>query len=299
MAAVPVELETPPQPRRRSALAGWITPANAGWSAGVLVLLVAGAAGVVIQAVPSLRHLYLQQNLLATFKAPGAAGHLLGTDNLGRDLSWQLLSGLGVSLAIGVGVSLLSVILGLIVGIAGGFYGRAADATANIAVDVTWAFPAILLAVVFAGWLGPSLTTVVLALALTNWAGFARIVRGEVLSLRERDFVNAAIVLGVPRVVISLRHFVVNLLPVTIIMSVYFIATSIIGEAGLSFLGLGVQAPMPSLGIILAVGREYLSLTWWPVVLAGALLALVVLFLNALGDHLRDLLDPHGRVQRR
>jgi peptide/nickel transport system permease protein len=297
MAAVPVELETPPQ-RRRSAVAGWITPANAGWSAGVLVLLIAGAAGVVIQAVPSLRHLYLQQNLLATFKAPGAAGHLLGTDNLGRDLAWQLLSGLGVSLAIGVGVSLLSVILGLIVGIAGGFYGRAADATANIAVDVTWAFPAILLAVVFAGWLGPSLTTVVLALALTNWAGFARIVRGEVLSLRERDFVNAAIVLGVPRVVISLRHFVVNLLPVTIIMSVYFIATSIIGEAGLSFLGLGVQAPMPSLGIILAVGREYLSLTWWPVVLAGALLALVVFFLNALGDHLRDLLDPHGRVQR-
>jgi peptide/nickel transport system permease protein len=280
-------------------VAQWVTPANAGWTAGALLLLVAGAAGVILQAVPSLRHLYLQQDLLETFKAPGAAGHLLGTDNLGRDLGWQLLSGLGVSLAIGVGVSILSVVLGLIVGIAGGFFGAAADATANIAVDVTWAFPAILLAVVFAGWLGPSLTTVVLALALTNWAGFARIVRGEVLSLRERDFVNAALVLGVPRVVISLRHFVVNLLPVTIIMSVYFIATSIIGEAGLSFLGLGVQAPMPSLGIILAVGREYLSLTWWPVVLAGALLAIVVLFLNALGDRLRDLLDPHGRVQRR
>jgi peptide/nickel transport system permease protein len=299
VAAVPVDLEVPEQPRRRTGVSGWMTPANLGWTAGGLLLLIAGIAGLILQVVPSFRHLYLQQDLLATFKAPGAAGHLLGTDNLGRDLGWQLLSGLGVSLSIGVGVSLLSVILGLIVGIAGGFFGRAADAAANIAVDVTWAFPAILLAVVFAGWLGPSLTTVVLALALTNWAGFARIVRGEVLSLRERDFVNAAIVLGVPRVVISLRHFVVNLLPVTIIMSVYFIATSIIGEAGLSFLGLGIQAPMPSLGIILAIGREYLSLTWWPVILAGALLALVVLFLNALGDYLRDLLDPHGRVQRR
>jgi peptide/nickel transport system permease protein len=299
VAAVPIDLEAPEQPRRSGVASGWITPANLGWTGGALLLLLAGTAGIILQTVPSLRHLYLEQDLLATFKAPGAAGHLLGTDNLGRDLGWQLLSGLGVSLAIGVGVSLLSVILGLIVGIAGGFFGRAADAAANIAVDVTWAFPAILLAVVFAGWLGPSLTTVVLALALTNWAGFARIVRGEVLSLRERDFVNAAIVLGVPKIVISFRHFVVNLLPVTIIMSVYFIATSIIGEAGLSFLGLGVQAPMPSLGIILAVGREYLSLTWWPIILAGALLALVVLFLNALGDHLRDLLDPHGRVQRR
>src|SRR5882724_10564018 len=148
MATVPVQL-TPDAPdvrRRRSAVAQWVTPANAGWTAGVVLLLIAGAVGVVLQAVPSLRHLYLQQNLLATFKAPGAAGHLLGTDNLGRDLGWQLLSGLGVSLSIGVGVSLLSVVLGLIVGIAGGFFGEVADATANIAVDVTWAFPAILLA---------------------------------------------------------------------------------------------------------------------------------------------------------
>jgi peptide/nickel transport system permease protein len=298
MAVLSLDPEAPEQSPRR-VTRGWAAPANIGWTAGVVLLLVAGIAGIVIQTVPSFRHLYLQQNLLNTFKPPVSKGHLLGTDNLGRDLTWQLLSGLGVSLAIGVGVSLLSVVLGLIVGIAGGFFGKAADAAANIAVDVTWAFPAILLAVVFAGWLGPSLTTVVLALALTNWAGFARIVRGEVLSLRERDFVNAAIVLGVPRIFISIRHFVVNLLPVTIIMSVYFIATSIIGEAGLSFLGLGVQAPMPSLGIILAVGREYLSLTWWPVIEAGALLALAVLFLNALCDHLRDLLDPHGRMRRR
>jgi peptide/nickel transport system permease protein len=272
---------------------------NIFWVAGSLVLLVAGTAGVVIQAVPSLRHLYLDQNLIATFKPPFSNGHILGTDNLGRDMFWQLVGGLGISLSIGIGVSVISVVLGLVLGIFGAFFGGVADAVTNVVVDVTWAFPAILLAVVFAGWIGPSLTTVVLALALTNWAGFARIVRGEVLSLRERDFVNAARVLGVPRVVISARHFVVNLLPVTMVMIVYFIATSIIGEAGLSFLGLGIQAPMPSLGLIITVGRDYLDISPWMVILPGVVLALSVLFLNALGDHLRDLLDPFGRIQKR
>jgi len=237
------------------------------------------------------------QNLLNRLKPPSPA-HLLGTDNLGRDLAWQLVGGLGTSLAIGIGVSVLSVVLGLVIGILGGFFGRAADAVANVIVDVTWAFPAILLAVVFAGWIGPSLTTVILALALTNWAGFARIVRGEVLSLRERDFVSAARMLGVPKVIISVRHMVVNLVPVTIVLAVYFVATSIIGEAGLTFLGLGVQPPMPSLGLILSTGRQYIDITWWPVVLPGVLLAVLVLFLNALGDHLRARLDPQGRVRR-
>ncbi len=296
--SAPLELE-PTRPSASRATRRLVRRSNILWVLGSVVLVVGGVAGVVIQVVPSLRHLYLQQNLIETFQPPLSTGHILGTDNLGRDMFWQLVGGLGISLAIGVGVSLISVVLGLLVGIFGGFFGQVADAATNIVVDVTWAFPAILLAVVFAGWIGPSLTTVVLALALTNWAGFARIVRGEVLSLRERDFVNAARVLGVPKVVISARHFVVNLLPVTIVMVVYFIATSIIGEAGLSFLGLGVQAPTPSLGLILTVGRDYLDITSWMVVLPGALLALVVLFLNAFGDHLRDLLDPFGRIQRR
>jgi peptide/nickel transport system permease protein len=272
---------------------------NVGWLIGCVILVILGGIGTAIQIVASARQLYLQQNLADTFKPPLSAGHLLGTDNLGRDLAWQLISGLGTSLAIGIGVTVISVVLGLAVGILGGFFGRAADATANVVVDVTWAFPAILLAVLFAGWIGPSLTTVILALSLTNWAGFARIVRGEVLSLRERDFVIAARVLGVPKIIISIRHLVSNLIPVTLVLSVYFIATSIIGEAGLTFLGLGVQPPMPSLGLILSTGRQYLSITWWPVVLSGAMLALLVLFLNAFGDYLRDRLDPQGKIGRR
>ncbi|MCU1491546.1 MAG: ABC-type dipeptide/oligopeptide/nickel transportsystem, permease component [Acidimicrobiaceae bacterium] len=274
-------------------------PHNLVWTIGGVIIIAAGILGIVLQLVPSWRHLYLTQDLTATFQAPLSTGHVLGTDNLGRDLLWQLIAGLGISLMIGIGVTVLSLVLGLTVGILGAYFGRTADAVSNVIVDVTWAFPAILLAVLLAGAIGPSVTTVVLALALTTWPGYARIVRGEVLSLRERDFVNAARVLGVPKLVISVRHFVVNLMPITIVIAVYYVATAIIGEAGLSFLGLGVQAPMPSLGLMLSVGQQYLNVSWWPVVLSGALLALVVLFLNAFGDFLRGRLDPHGRVPRR
>jgi peptide/nickel transport system permease protein len=299
MAIAPALTGQPISHGERSRLRILTSRANIAWLIGSVILLAAGAVGVIIQVVPSLQHLYLNQDLEATLKPPLSPHHLLGTDNLGRDLGWQLIAGLGTSLAIGIGVALLSVVLGLIVGIFGGFFGRAADAVANVVVDVTWAFPAILLAVVLAGWIGPSLTTVILALALTNWAGFARIVRGEVLSLRERDFVNAARVLGVPKVVISVRHLASNMVPVTIVLTVYFIATSIIGEAGLTFLGLGIQPPMPSMGETLSTGREYISESWWPVILPGVLLVIIVLFLNGLGDHLRGQLDPRGRVQRR
>jgi ABC-type dipeptide/oligopeptide/nickel transport system permease subunit len=298
--ADPSSFESEPgRPLALRAGASLLHSSNVFWLLGCLVLVVAGVAGVLIQVVPSLQHLYMNENLVATFQPLFSPGHILGTDNLGRDMFWQLVGGIGISLCVGIGVSLISVVLGLVVGIFGGFFGQAADAVTNVAVDVTWAFPAILLAVIFAGSIGPSLTTVVLALGLTNWAGFARIVRGEVLSLREREFVSAARVLGVPKVIISMRHFVLNILPVTLVMIVFYISNAIIGEAGLSFLGFGVQPPMPSLGLILTTGREYLYQTPWMVLLPGAVLALTVLFLNSLGDHLRDVVDPSGRVQRR
>src|ERR1700722_17002976 len=163
MTAIDTKAAEPAVARPAAALRRLTERRNLGWLAGIVILLVAGAAGLYIQLVPSFRPLYLNQDLLATFKSPLTPGHLLGTDNLGRDLGWQLLSGLGISLAIGIGVALISVILGLVIGIAGGYFGIVADATANVVTDVTWAFPAILLAVVLAGWIGPSLTTVVLA----------------------------------------------------------------------------------------------------------------------------------------
>lgn len=259
---------------------------------GLVLYALAGMAGVAVLVVPSLGHLVTDQDLTATLKPPLSSGHLLGTDSLGRDMLWRLIAGLGVSICVGVGVAAISIALGLVIGVFGGFFGRAAATATALVVDVTWAFPAILLAIVFAGMLGSGLPAVILALALTGWASFAVIVRGEMLSLRERDFVSAARVLGVSRVRISMTHLLLSLMPVTVVMSVFFVSTSIVAEAGLSFLGLGAQPPTPSLGVILAEGRDYLSVSWWPVVLAGGALTGLVLLMNALADELRDILDP-------
>jgi len=270
------------------------------WRIAIAALIVIGAVaivGIIVQQFPDTRGLYETQDLSATFLPPLSDGHLLGTDNLGRDLLWRIIAGLGVSLIVGVSVAVLSVLIGLIVGIFAGYFGRAADGVSSVAIDVTWAFPAILLAIIFAGWLGPGLLTVALALAMTGWASFARVVRGEVLTLREREYVAAARLLGVSRVRVSVRHLLPSLYPVTSVMAVFFVSTSIIGEAGLSFLGLGAQAPTPSLGVILAEGRDYLNVSWWPVVIAGATLVIVVLALNTVSDGLRDRLDPRGRVR--
>jgi peptide/nickel transport system permease protein len=283
-----VHLEALPTRRSRGRIAG----VSAGTWIGVALILGASCVGLVVLLLPSLRELWTDQSLRETFLPPASPGHPLGTDSLGRDMFWRLLAGLGVSVFVGLGVAFISITLGLVLGILGGFFGRAADLTTNVVIDVTWAFPAILLAVVFAGWLGPGLPSVILALALTGWASFARIVRGEVLTLRERDYVAAAQVLGRSRIRISLRHLVPNLLPLTFVMAVFFVATSIVAEAGLAFLGLGAQPPIPSLGAILAQGRDYLTTTWWPIVLAGGLLTALVLLLNSFSDQLRDHFDP-------
>lgn len=263
--------------------------------AGLGIYLVAGVVGIVVLLSPSLNHLMTDQDLRSTFLPPLSAGYPLGSDSLGRDLMWRLLGGLGVSICVGVGVAIISIVLGLALGVFGGFFGRLAAFTTGLVVDVTWAFPAILLAIVFAGVLGTGLPAVILALALTGWASFAVIVRGEMLSLRERDFISAARVLGVSRPRIAMTHLLVSLFPVTMVMSVFFVSTSIVAEAGLSFLGLGAQPPTPSLGVILAQGRDFLSQSWWPVIFAGALLTGVVLLMNALADNLRDKFDPRTR----
>lgn len=274
--------------------------------AGVSVLLwgllalfgVLAVIGWIVLMVPSLSTTWTDQSLRSTFLPPFSEGYLLGTDNLGRDFAWRLIAGIGVSVFVGVLVAVISVLLGLVIGIFAGYFGRTADAGTNVVIDVTWAFPEILLAIVLAGVLGPGLEAVILALSLTGWAAFARIVRGEVLSLRERDYVAASRVLGYGKVTVSIRHLLPNLLPITMVMAVYFMAVAIVAEAGLSFLGLGAQPPTPSLGGILAQGRDYLNSSWWPVVLAGAALSIMVLVLNYVSDGLRDHLDPRREARR-
>ena len=260
-----------------------------------LVFVCVGAAGAVVVLVPSLQHVYLDQNLVDTLRPPLTGGHLLGTDNFGRDLAWRVVAGTGISMLVGVAVTALSVLVGMTLGAVSGYFRGWIDWVISGLIDLTWGFPLLLLAVIVVGILQPGLTSVIVAVAVVNWAGFARIIRAETMSLREREFVEAARALGVPHWRIILRHVIPNTVGSTLIMSSYYIAYTVIAEAGLSFIGMGAQPPTPSLGQMIASGRDYLYVDSWMAVVPGVAIALIVLGLNTLGDSLRDVFDPRLR----
>jgi ABC-type dipeptide/oligopeptide/nickel transport system permease subunit len=257
-----------------------------------------GIVGAIILAVPSLHHLYLDQNLQQGLQRPLTPGHLLGTDQFGRDLAWRVAAGIGVSLTAGVAVTALSMPVGMAVGAASGYYGGYLDRIVGGLIDLTWGFPVILVAVIIVGILQPGLPAVIAAISLVNWAGFARIIRAQVISLREREFVEAARALGVPDWKIIARHLVPNTVGTTLVMASYYIAITVIAEAGLAFIGLGAQPPLPSLGQLISVGRGLLYVDPWAAIIPGIAIALIVLGLNTLGDGLRDIFDPRLRTYR-
>ena len=260
----------------------------------VALFVLAGLAGLFLMWSPDYSRLVFRQSLRNAYAAPLTNGTLLGADQLGRAVEYRLLAGLGISLLCAAAVTLIATTLGLVMGLLGSFFGRAADRIVTAVIDVTWAYPTILLAVVIAGIQGPGVSTVIWALGLTLWSALARIVRAQVLVLREQDYVLAARALGYGRVYISLRHLVPNLVPVCILMGTLFVALTIIAEAGLSFIGLGAQSPTPSLGKTLAEGFSFASSSPWPLVFGSLTIIALVTTLNALGDHLRDMLDPRG-----
>jgi|RhiMethySRZTD1v2_1073278.scaffolds.fasta_scaffold06388_12 peptide/nickel transport system permease protein len=288
-------LEPPPARRFRPALTRLVQDRGALLGALLTTAFVlTGTAGIVMLAVPSLQHLYLQQDLSQALQPPSLE-HLFGTDALGRDMLARVVAGTGVSLVIACSVTAISLTLGGLVGMMAGHHGGKVDLALSGVIDITWGFPIVLVIIILAGVLKPGLTTVVLGIALINWAGFARIVRGETLVMRDRDFVRAARAVGVPTWRIMLRHFVPNLIAPTLVLGSYYVAITIIAEAGTSFIGVGAQPPTPSLGQIIAEGQNYWSRDLWVVAIPGAVLALIVVGLNALGDGLRDLTDPRLR----
>ena len=229
-------------------------------------------------------------NLEEALHGPSTA-HPLGQDPLGRDMLSRLLYGARVSVLVGFSTVGVSLVLGTFLGFLAGYYGGALDEGIMRLVDILLAFPGILLAIAFTAILGPSLRNVILALCVMGWVGYARIVRAQVLSLREAEFVLAARALGVRDGRMLFRHILPNILAPLIVEATFGIAGAILGEAGLSFLGLGTQPPRPSWGSMLNEGRQFLLVAPYLTLTPGLAIMTVVLGLNFLGDGLRDRLD--------
>ncbi len=226
----------------------------------------------------------------------GSPVHLLGTDQLGRDLFARLVYGARVSLLIGTVAVLGSGLLGVALGLVAGYYRGRTDAIVMRVADIQQAFPYLALAIAVVGVLGASLQNLMIVLAVTGWILYARVVRAEVLSLREKEYIEAARALGCSDARIMLRHVLPNVISPVIVVATFSFATMIIAEASLTFLGLGVDPTVPSWGTMLSDSRNYLQVAWWYPTFPGLALMLVVVGANLMGDGLRDMWDPRIQI---
>lgn len=231
--------------------------------------------------------------------APPSMAHPLGTDTLGRDLLIRIVYGARISLSIALLAVGLAVTIGSVLGAVAGLLGGWVDAVVMRSVDVVLAFPRLVLLLVIAGLFESSILLLVLVLGLTQWPATTRLVRAEVVSLRERDFVVAARALGFSRRRIVLRHLIPNALAPVLVTATLGVGDTIVLEAGLSFLGVGLDPEIPSWGTMLADGRRFMLDAWWVGVFPGVAIVVVVVALNLVGDALRDVLDPRLRGELR
>jgi peptide/nickel transport system permease protein len=262
---------------------------------GLLLLLVLSAllAPVLAPSNPTQTGFSSRVRPPALLGAP--SGFVLGSDNLGRDILSRLLYGGQLSLSLAAASVVLSAVVGVALGLISGYAGGRVDDAIMRIVDVQLAFPVILLAIAVVAVVGTSMTALIGVLVLSGWVIYARTVRANVLSLKEQEYISAARALGAGDVRIVLRHVLPNTMAPIIVVATVQLATMLLLESGLSFLGLGIQPPTPSWGRMLAEGRDYLSNAWWISTVPGIAISLAVLGANLLGDGLRDLLDPNLR----
>jgi peptide/nickel transport system permease protein len=226
--------------------------------------------------------------------AKGTSEHLLGTDQLGRDVLSRTIYGSRVSLIVGITAVVISGVLGVLLGLIAAQGGRL-DALIMRVADVQLAFPFILLAIAVVAVVGGGLLNVILILGVTGWVSYGRVVRSQALSVKEKEYVEAARALGSRSLVLVFRHILPNVMTPVIVLATFNVASYMVAEASLTFLGLGVQPAIPSWGIMLADGREYMRAGWWMAIFPGLALVLTVLSINLLGDWLREYLDPRLR----
>ena len=264
---------------------------------GVVGLLFASLALFVALAAPWLApHDPVTTDFAAGLKPPGTPGHPLGTDQLGRDLLSRVLYGARVALFIGFCTVLLTALAGGLLGLLAGFFGGWPGAVLMRIADVQLSFPFILLALTINAIVGLGLRNIIISLSAAGWVVYARVVRGQVLSVKRRDYVQAAAALGMGRARMLFGHVLPNVAPSIIVVASLQFSQFIVAEAAISFLGFGVQPPTPAWGSMLSESRDFLYVAGWLAAFPGAALALTALGINLLGDWLRDVLDPKLRV---
>jgi peptide/nickel transport system permease protein len=273
--------------RRRTALFGMLV---------VLGVMLAAVLAPVVSPIDP-----LEQDIGQRLREPGwqdAQGrlHPLGTDHLGRDILARIVFGSRIALVVGLAAVAISGVLGMLIGLIAGYFGGRVDDFLMRLADIQLAFPFILLAIAVIGVLGPSLQNIIIVIGVSSWVVYARVVRGEVLSIREREYVQAAIALGSQHWRVLRHHVLPNTLTPWLVVATLDMARVIVIESALSFLGLGVQPPTPTWGGMLADGRVYLSTAWWLTTFPGLAILITVLGINLFGDGLRDTLDPRLKV---
>lgn len=254
----------------------------------VVVTLCAVAAPIIAPHDPN------TQDILNRLAEPLSedSEYFLGTDQLGRDILSRLIYGSRVSLLVGLTSVLIAGSVGVVLGLLSGYYGGRLDSVISWLANVQLSFPFILLVIALVAVIGAGLMNVIIVLGLASWVVYQRVIRGEVLAIREREYVEAARVIGARNSQIIVRHVLPNVLTPLIVIGTLQVAQMIIAEAALSFLGLGVQPGIPSWGSMLADGRSYLTVAWWVATIPGLAIVITVLSINLLGDWLRDELDP-------
>ncbi|MCS6802785.1 MAG: ABC transporter permease [Chloroflexota bacterium] len=261
----------------------------------IVVVIVALFAGQLAPQDP------IQQRIVARLRPPGYVSannvtYLLGTDQYGRDILSRLIFGARVSLSLGFSVVILGTLIGVTMGLVAGLVGGVVEAVVMRVVDALVSVPFLIVAVAVIAVFGPGLQQLIILLTMFVWGQFARLVRGDVLSVKEKEYIEAAFAIGASRLRVAWRHVLPNVISPVIVLATFSVAQLIVAEGALSFLGLGVPPPTPSWGSMLSEGRGYIDSAWWLSVFPGLAITLTVVGVNFLGDALRDIFDPRQHL---
>ena len=293
-----VGAERPAEPSARRAALRRLLRLRWGLAAAAVLLLIVASAAFAPWIAP---HDPLNVNIRHRLAPPawmegGTSQHVLGTDQVGRDLLSRMIFGGRVSLVVGVTAVLISASIGVLLGLGAGYFGERTDWTIMTLVNVMLTFPFVLLALAVIAVLGPSLVNMIVVLGVAGWPIYARVIRAETMALREREFVVAGRALGMSHARIIFRQILPNLVSAIVVIATLQVAQVIILESFLSFLGLGIQPPTPAWGNMLGEGRVYMLNSWWIATFPGSAIFVTTLVINLMGNALRDWLDPHMKL---